>query len=222
MKTPDVQPMFQALITTWETLRTGAAKLPLPSNVLILPLTELRGRPGKLGHFCHSRWVQRPDGIHEVAVHPGLFHDAEDLLLVLLHEAAHSLLLDRYAGCSADGYYHRKQFRDQCRRIGLRCDFTDTRHGWNNTRWPEDGVPECYQEALEVLRTQLTLAAAIPESVPDREGIPLPKSGRIPMTCGCEQPRRIYVSRGVAQGGGIRCEVCDEMFTVSTETLDTD
>jgi len=214
MTTPDVSAMCLALAATWETLRTGSSSLPLPANVLILPLTELRGRPGKLGHFGRSRWVQRPNGIHEIAVHPGLFHHAEDVLLVLLHEAAHSLLLDCNGGCSTDGDYHRTEFRDQCLQIGLRCDFTNTRQGWNNTRWPEDGVPACYEEALAVLRTQLTLVAANSVRIPNHEGNPLPRSGRVQMSCQCSRPRTIYVAQSIALASGIRCDFCDTLFAL--------
>lgn len=209
--------MCQALAQAWETLRMGQSSLPVPEDVIILPLTEQRGRPSALGHFGRSRWIRRPGGVHEIAVHPGLFHKPEDLLLVLLHEAAHTLLMDSGGGCSGDGYYHLKAYRNQCFSMGLRCDFTNTRHGWNHTRWPEQRIPACYSDAFEVLKGQLKLAAASVVQVSVHDGNPLPKSGRLPLKCGCSRPRSIYVARGVALVGGVRCDFCGQEFTLVEE-----
>jgi hypothetical protein len=205
---------ISALMQAWEILRGGEAGLALPENVILLPLTELRGRPKsvRLGHFAPSRWVSRPNGVHQVALHPGLFDSAEDLLLVLLHEAAHGILLKEQFGCSQDGYYHRKEFRNQCLMMDLHCQFSDTRYGWNHTRWPESGVPAQYEEALEFLRAHLKLAASVQVRVPDTEGNALPISGRVRLSCQCDRPRAIYVARSIAAGGGIRCERCGANF----------
>ena len=204
--------IFEGLAEAWRMLRTGAINLPLPENVIILPMTELRGRPRAktLGYFAPSRWATNGKGIHQVALHPGLFHSAEDALLVLLHEAVHGLLLDKNYGCSKNGYYHRAEYRNRCIALGLRCEFTDTRHGWNHTRWPKAGVPAQYQDVITLLQTRLAMAAKNAVKVSDHDGAPLPAGGRIVLVCACE--RRIYVSRGNALSGGIRCEQCGELF----------
>lgn len=204
--------MCQVFTDAWTVLRTGSARLPLPENVIILPLTELRGRPShdEFGHFAPSRWRNREGGIHELAIHPGLFHSPEDVLLVLLHEAAHGLLLSQNLGCSGGGYYHRKEFRDECVLIGLRCEFANTSLGWNNTRWPETGVPEQYKDVLGFLRKRLALETAQAIRVPNEPGVLLPKSGRIRLECNC--PRLVYATRRIALEGGIRCERCGGLF----------
>ena len=205
----------QILTDAWQLLCSEHASLSLPQNVLLVPLTEMRGRPGRerLGHFAPSRWHAKPDGSHEVALHPGLFHEPSDLLLVLLHEAAHGLLLDVNGGCSSTGYYHRKEFRDQCLRLDLCCKWVDTRHGWNLTRWPEGGVPQRYKAVLAYLREQHSMAATERVCVPEQIGAALPAPGRLKLACSCHSERIIYVAKSVAERGSIRCELCQGVFS---------
>lgn len=213
----DAMTICSWLTQAWRMLKS---ELPLlPENVLLFPLTELRGRPAakQLGYFFPSRWATKGDGSHEVAIHPGLFSKPEDLLLVLVHEAVHGLLHDQKGGCSADGYYHRKEFRNRCLDIGLACDWADTRHGWNLTRWPDETVPECYRGTLEHLREQIQATTFLEKRVPHEIGRPLPSPGRMKLKCGCLPPRIIYVTRGVVARGGIRCDLCQYLFDDSAE-----
>ena len=220
---PEAGAICRLLTDTWTLLRTDPVSLPLPDKVLLFPLTETRGRPSNwltFGHFAPSRWTTTGDGGHEVALHPGLFSEPEDLLLVLLHEAAHALLLDQNLGCSPPGgYYHRKNFRDQCLEMGLLCDWVDTRHGWNRTRWPDGAVPLRYRPALEYLRDRLQSSAVEKVRPSDQPGVPLPEPGRIKLECQCPKPRTVYAARGVAARGGIRCDLCQKVFSRAVPAL---
>lgn len=115
-------------------------------------------RPSLRGHFANCVWRTASDGQgHEVAIDPNLFEQPEELLATMLHEAAHALLHDwgLNGGCGEDGYYHRVEFRNVCRRLGLECDFSNRRYGWNRTRWPVAGVPERYGRIVVMLRQEL-------------------------------------------------------------------
>ena len=130
----------QGLEQTWELLRTLIPKLP-PAVVVVLNTSSRRR---KLGDFTPSVWRYRHEkNVHEIGISPDLFHTPEEVLCTLLHEAAHAVLFarDRHspqhiAGCGPDGYYHRKEFRDTCRDLGLECLFKNRRYGWCLTQWP--------------------------------------------------------------------------------------
>jgi hypothetical protein len=61
------------------------------------------------------------------------------------------------AGCGGDGYYHREEFQQACRKLGLECEFNNRRYGWSRTRWPDAGVPAKYDTVLKLLREDIPL-----------------------------------------------------------------
>jgi hypothetical protein len=127
----------------------------LPEVVVVIMAS---GRRRKMGHFCGSVWRTRAiESGHEVAVNPRLFDTPEELLGTLLHEAAHALLFEwgMNGGCGPDGFYHREEFRNVCRKLGLQCVFNNKRYGYNATRWPKGRVPAEYRRVLEILRKDL-------------------------------------------------------------------
>jgi hypothetical protein len=111
-----------------------------------------------MGHFSSCVWrTSNARSGHEVALNPALFDHPEDLLATLLHEAAHALLFEwgLKGGCGPDGFYHRKEFRNVCNKLGLECVFTNRRYGYSRTRWPKEGVSKQYGGVLELLRREL-------------------------------------------------------------------
>jgi hypothetical protein len=132
----------------------------LPPVVIVILPSGARER--KKGHFSKCQWqTAEPNDAHEVAINPQLFGRAEDVLETLLHEAAHALLWEwgLNGGCGPDGYYHREEFRNVCRKLGLECVLSNRRYGWNVTRWPKQGVRAEYRSALRKLRGALPLGA---------------------------------------------------------------
>lgn len=161
MKPPPIQDRASrathCLERAWQMLRKLYPELPQAVIVII----SADRRRGRLGHFSGAQWRYRaPQRIHEVGVSPDLFRQYEDLLEVLLHEAAHAILYkqDASAGCGSGGYYHRHEFRDKCIALGLECKFRNTRYGWTDTQWPpRRKVPTRYQGVLSYLRRHLPL-----------------------------------------------------------------
>lgn len=144
----------KCLERVWTMLRTVQPCLP----EVVIVIHSPRGKRRKLGHFLGCVWqAAEPGGGHEVGVSPELFESPGELLGTLLHEAAHALLYEwgLNAGCGPDGYYHREEFRNVCRKLGLECEFTNKRYGWSSTRWPAAGVPKQYQPLVELLRRDL-------------------------------------------------------------------
>ncbi len=126
----------------------------LPRAVIIVLPAGIRK---KLGHFHGSSWLAEHSDVreHEIALHPATFSQPEEVLNTLLHEAAHALLFEwgLNGGCGADGRYHRDEFHGVCKKLGLQCRFTDRSHGWDDTHWPDTGVPVRWAPVLELLRT---------------------------------------------------------------------
>jgi len=192
-------------------VKLSSIHLDLPPAVLLILPARRRGSP--LGHFAHSRWRYQARGrMHEVAVSPVLFGAPRDLLATLLHEAAHAILFEKEgeAGCTGS-YYHRIEFRDAARKLGLACEFRNTRYGWCNTSWPTGGVPSRYSEVLEVLgRLPLGLTDKRPLAASPPPAGRLPRWGLRKLACRC--PRFIYAPRSVSSSGEIICHICRAAF----------
>jgi hypothetical protein len=198
----------RALANAWLELRRLDARIP---DAVLLTL-DVVGRRRKFGHFAHSTWSVGPGQVHEVAISPALFRNAEAVLATMLHEAAHAILWETDTGGVRRRYYHTKRFRDVCRSLGLGCEFHNTRYGWTVTGWPDGQVPEQYAPILRSLSRALpdgTTPAPIRRLVPGR----LPPSGLVRMRCGCQPARAILVPKR-SRGGAIHCGVCHRAFAV--------
>ena len=204
----------QVLERAWTRLRRLIPGLP---PAVMLPM-DADGRRRKRGHFAPSSWsVRGPRHAHEVAISPQLFNSPEALLATMVHEAVHALLYAtdhsnvHIGGVSLKSkYYHRREFRNGCRGLGLVCDYLNGRYGWTLTGWPETGVPTQYRRVLALL-AQLPRGSG--SGVPRRvEGKPTPASGQVRLRCACDPSRTIHVARSQAGRGGIVCTVCQSVF----------
>ena len=202
----------------WERLREVISGLPA---AVIVPM-DARSRRRARGHFAPSTWrVRGPRHAHEVAISPELFSTPDALLATMVHEAVHALLYANdqtgrhIGGVSRDGYYHRREFRNACRTLGLECEYLNGRYGWTITHWPPAGVPERY-------RAVVALLARLPFGggrgvVRRHAGRPTPVSGQVRLQCRCVPARTVYVARSQAARGGIVCSVCRNTFEGAAE-----
>ena len=207
---------FMAVLeAAWSELRRIEPDVP-PVVLLVLSAREYSRR----GHFTMEAWRKRHEHqlLHEVAVHPGMFESPADLLITILHEAAHAILWERRkdgdqhcCGVSLTGYYHRKEFRSAARRLGLEVHFLNRRYGFCVTTWPTDGVPEKYTSVLETLR-QFTVVAS--RRLPPHVAPVAPKK-QVPwvvIECGCIPKRLLRCSPAELLRGTVSCGVCGERF----------
>jgi len=200
-----------ALENAWLAIRQIHKDIP----AAVLVVVDVSGRKRKWGHFAGWSWKARGKRrVHEVAINPALFGQPEQVLGVLLHEAAHASLHEEGLHGGVSGrYYHLKEFRDRCLQYELDCKFANTRYGWTNTEWPEDRpMPVKYRSIVKRLKAELPFGDE-GERV-RREGRPLPKSGHIRLFCSC---RSIYASPPVAKAGQIICGICETIFQPHTE-----
>jgi hypothetical protein len=184
----------------------------IPAAVLVFLDVGSRGRLH--GYFARSTWKKRRGAAHEVAVSPKFIRRSGELLATMLHEAAHAVLYEAglNAGIGSTRYYHTKEFRDQCKRFGLKCEFLNTRYGWTLTSWPATGVPAQYRRIVDKLRSDLPAGTGgyVPAK---RKGRPLPNTGHTMLICSCEGgDRSIYVKKSVLEEGGVTCSFCGEAF----------
>ena len=194
----------------WTQLRAVISGLPQAVIVLL----DVAARHHRRGHFAHSTWKARgTSNSHEIGISPALFGDPKQLLPTLLHEAAHALNHERGLHDCSGRYYHRKEFRDTCVRLGLNCQFLNTRYGWTLTGWPQDGkIPPRYSPIIEHLKTSMPRGSGMQQAGKARSK-PLPKTGHVRLECRCL--RSLYASRAVADRGGISCSICGSDFRLA-------
>lgn len=203
----------RVLEQAWEMLRAVIPDLPTAVVLLISSV----GRRRAAGVFAHSTWRYRSDTrAHEVAFSPALFEDPTHLLATMVHEAVHAQIWHRtgdFSGCSPDGLYHRREFRDACSRAGLECTFRNRSYGWSTTKWPGPKgnlVPAQYDGILAFLRQNLPWGTAWQTGGTHRASARSTRS-HIKLSCGCGR-RNIFVCRSVAEKGGIWCSFCNSEF----------
>ena len=203
------------LESAWSELRAIIPNLPTVVMLVLSARTYSRR-----GHFARDIWRKRHNEqlLHEVAVHPGMFESPDDLLITILHEAAHAILWEgrgprdkHCCGISLKGYYHRKEFRVTATDLGLEVHFLNRPYGHCVTIWPAPGVPERYRTLLATLR-QFSVVAS--KRLPPRVIPPVTKK-QIPwisLRCACNPPRTLRCHPREAHSGDIICGVCGGRF----------
>jgi hypothetical protein len=203
------------LESAWSELRAIIPNLP---TVVMLVLSA---RAYSLrGHFARDAWRKRLDEqlLHEVAVHPGMFESPDDLLITILHEAAHAILWEgrgprdkHCCGVSLTGYYHRKEFRATATGLGLEVHFLNRRYGHCVTTWPVSGVPEKYRSVLGTLsQFAVVTSRRLPPHV-----APAVVKKQVPwisLRCACSPARFLRCHPRELNLGKVICGVCDEQF----------
>jgi hypothetical protein len=191
--------------------------------VAVITLVDAASRGSKRGYFAKARWHNGRGKAHEIAISPTLAGEPSELLQTMLHEAAHAILhvKGRRGGIGSMKYYHTREFRDECLRLGLACQFRNTCYGWNITSWPPSGIPKRYSRIVTYLGRELPPGAsglAREIATPKK----LPRSGMMRIACQCKQPRRvIQAPKSVLAAGGILCAFCKKEFrpTPTTQRL---
>ena len=197
----------------WSLLQNKIENLP-NVVVIILSLTEKK----KHGHLAVSVWSKRGKGQRdEFAISPKLFKNKYDTLSAILHEAAHAVLSKTTPG-HANGHYHKKEFRDFCRhKLGINCEWEDTRYGWMNTSIDKKIARQRYREELELL-SSLPNPGVIGPPIGEREKKEMPKSSLLRAYCQCPKKRYITVTpANYSDGESILCTQCNSFFEVKNK-----
>jgi len=207
----------KCLESTWRMImdiNRKNVKIPL----VVITILSAGDRIGKHGHHSPTTWRYRGgEKRAEVGISPGLFKTPEIILAVMLHEAAHAALSKNHkAGMGSAKSYHTKIFRETCFKLGLQCEFYNTRHGWMITSWPNNKHPNRYISVVKYLKQNLPMGTS--GGWVKLKGRKLPKSGHIRLECKC----KIHVGNSIlvtktmlkriTEKRGIKCEICDALF----------
>ncbi|WP_225726763.1 MULTISPECIES: hypothetical protein [unclassified Nocardia] len=203
--------LVDALETTWAAIRSQHPDVP--DVVLSVGSGSASGSELTLGHFAPNRWIRGEYELHELFIGgEGLQRGPVDVLGTLLHEAAHGVAAVRNVkDTSRQGRWHNERFRA----IGEELGLTLTKHpkiGWSLTAVPTE-TSEAYRDELEELAFALV---AYRRREPNQRGGRKSNNNGLSVECDCG--RRIRVSPTVFEAGGIRCELCDGLFTVADES----
>jgi hypothetical protein len=195
--------LVAALEHTWQTIR--ARHPDVPEAVLVVA-SGSAGKRLNLGHFAPHRWQVAGADRHEVLVGgEGLQRGPLDVLVTLLHEAAHGLAQARgIADTSRAGRYHNRRYATLARELGLDVS-TVKPIGWSATTVPEQtaagyaGQLEELGAALVLWRRQELHAAGGSKS-------------RNLLACTCPCGRKLRAAKATLAEAPILCGACAQPF----------
>jgi hypothetical protein len=194
--TPSDLTVLRALDRIWAEIREQDPAVPAASFELT---------PGRSSSCSNVDW-QRPV-IQVNLQHEGQTRSASDLLLYLIHMAAHGAT---GGTTSSEGKYHGAGFRDTARKLGLDAEFAGKGTGYSDISLAT-GTMTRYREGNAIAALEYALKSWEPVVV--RRA----RRGSVKLVCSCSPARIIFTSQGNASGPGIRCEACGELFTVSVD-----
>lgn len=227
--------VVKALEAVWTDLRKRHPDLP---DVVIITGSGLTGGPSRWGHFWADRWNVEGAAVEPIEGKPErraemfvagerLACGAEATLQTMLHEGAHALAEVRgIQDTSRQGRWHNQRFLDLAREVGL--DYPDERAsktiGWSAVVLTDE-TREHYAPLIKKLDAAIVAHLNMPtllglglgtdgENAPKtktKTGTPGRQNPRL--TCGCDKPRIIRVSRATVEQGPILCGVCKEAFS---------
>ena len=134
MQTNAAITLVEAISTVWAAIRTRHPDTP---DVFVTVGAGVSARGVKLGHFAAGSWLHHSaaegtEAMAELFVGgEGLASGPADLLVTLLHEAAHGIAhTRRVKDTSRQGRWHNAKFRDIAQEIGLHIARND-QIGWS-------------------------------------------------------------------------------------------
>lgn len=215
--TATVTPTCQDAITTtwliaalegcWNAIRTRHPEIPAAVIVLGSGTASTGPEVTMLGHFAALRWQHADTKLPEVFVSgEGLQRPVGDILVTLLHEAAHALADARgIKDTSRQGRWHNKKFAE----LGTQLGLVITQHpkfGWSDSQLA-NGTADTYTAELNALADALSVYRH-PEPINSTERA----NSNNGLSCECGCGRKIRVSRKVYEAGPITCGVCNTPF----------
>jgi len=202
-------------------------KHPDVPDVVVVIATGREQGTRKLGHFAYDTWAVREKRGRSVRdeillAAEGLSEKPEMILMIIIHEAAHGVAKARHVKDTSRGYrYHNERYKAIAEEMGLRVERVEE-YGWAMTEMTAKTFKEYKQLTAAVfpqgLRKALTFDQFRREPKPDLDEPDKPENDRsggkrVSLACKCQNPRRILLSRSVAERGPIICGVCDNHFT---------
>jgi hypothetical protein len=196
-----------ALETAWAAIHHRHPNVP-PAVMVLAPAGPTKPADGmRLGHYASLRWQHGDQQMSEVLVSgEGLIRPPTDILVTLLHEAAHGLADVRgIQDTSRQGRWHNKHFAMLAGELGLIAT-RDDRLGWSPCHLGP-GTAARYTAELAELESAMSAWRYPDEQTPKKRAN---SNNGLSPTCGC--PRKIRVAASTVEAGVIVCGVCDSPF----------
>jgi hypothetical protein len=199
--------VLRALDAAWAKVQEQDAGIPS----VVFDLT-----PGREAHCSSVSWDLARPVVQFNLLRDGRTITGPEVLERLLHHAAHALVYEPGKVTPTHGRYHSSAYRDAALRLGLDVEHNDPEggagDGWSETSLAK-GALSRYRN--EVRRLDRALVAWIPSDTPKSTRDRSSSNASLAL-CSCQPPRRIRVRESALDKGGIRCEICGELFVVST------
>ena len=208
--------LLSALETCWAAIRARHSEVP--DVVLIVgsgsPATASQSL--KYGHFAALRWQHGDRQLPEVLVSgEGLKRTPAEVMVTLLHEAAHGLADTRgVQDTSRQGRWHNKKFARLAAELGLSAG-KDDKLGYSPCTLTDQAAGD-YADVISGLGAALS-AFRHPEPTGDDKQRTNNNNG---VSADCECPRKIRLSVSAFEEGPIVCAVCNAAFL--PENVDRD
>jgi hypothetical protein len=208
--------LVAALEQAWAAIRDRHPDVP--AAVLIVgsgsPAKPSQGM--KWGHFAALRWQAGDNQLPEVLISgEGLTREPEKVFTTLLHEAAHGMADTRgVKDTSRQGRWHNKQFAKLAAELGLSTT-KDDKLGYSPCTLNADTTGH-YQPVIAQLGAALR-AYRHPEPTGEAKGRTSNNNG---VTCECECPRKLRLSKTAFEEGPVVCAICTAPFL--PEDIDRD
>lgn len=198
-----------ALETLWGKIRERNERIPAA-------IFEIG--PGR-GSLCTGvGWDQRYPVIRASLMRGDRNATAAEVLQELLHCAAHAIVYEPGKVAPTEGRYHDKSYRAAAESLGLDVEASDpvggAADGWSITTLAR-GTLSRYR--AEVDRLNRALARWEPTEQQKRQD-PRQSRTQVMVQCSCTPPRKVRAGQKVLDKGGIRCEICGELFTASASS----
>lgn len=201
----------------------GRHHTELPAAVIVLGTGMQGGRLVKLGHWWQSQWIADGKARAEVLLAGEALHlPAEDVMEILLHEAAHGINSARgIKDTSRGGRYHNERYKTTATEVGLLVERADP-YGWAKTSLAPDSR-ERYADTIERIGEHLRIARALPAGVrrttegetegdgtakTDEERNVAAKNPAAECSCG----RKMRMADSVLAQGPVLCGLCRSEF----------
>lgn len=222
---PSDDPVSSALVAACEQAWSDIKKHhpELPDAVIVLGTGMKGGRLVKLGHWWQSQWVADGKARAEVLLAGEALHlPADDVLEILLHEAAHGVNSARgIKDTSRGGRYHNEKYKVTATEVGLHVERADP-YGWAKTTLTP-ASRERYADTVERIKDHLRIARALPAGIErsggldgkDRDGTSTTEGGNTAPknpAASCSCGRKMRMADSVLAQGPVVCGLCKSEF----------
>lgn len=197
--------LLATLDSVWTEIRAAHPDVP---PVILLAAPGDRERHTKIGHFWALKWKHRTEGnLHEVVlIAEYLQRTPQQVMEVLLHEAAHACNFVRGVKDCSSNQYHNRSFKLTAEELGLRV--TQRRnYGFSCT----DLQPETEKRwAAQIERLGNEIRIFRRGRRGRKLGVQTPNSRNLRASCACGF--LIRVARATLSATEILCSRCDQVF----------